>query len=152
MPRGRGDDMHVIELTIPMTQNMTEFSPGGECHICASAFCKNFTDPCCRGSTHLKCCTQRLCTMCLVKMAKKCTCKLSCNEVIAFCPFCREISGISKEELFRGSRQVCQKCQEQTTSGDIPAQVQSTDAAVDSDVDRSPEVSSRLQAWFTSAV
>ena len=145
MPRGRGDDMHVIELTIPMTQNMTHYnSGGGECHICASAFCTNLTDPCCRGSTHLKCCTQRLCTMCLVKMAKKCTCKVSCNEVIAFCPFCREISGISKEELFRGSRQVCQKCQDKTDDH------QSTEAAVDTeDVDRSPEVSSRLQAWFT---
>jgi hypothetical protein len=181
MRQGRGDDMHVIELTIPMSQPVVgpmaqsgpiaRLSSPGECHICASTFCKNFTDPCCHVSTHLKCCTQRLCTHCLVKMAKKCTCKLSCNEVIAFCPFCREISGISKEELYRGSRQMCRLCKDTTqepnernapNEADADANAnadnagtnvnnpRSTDAEVQADrPDRSPEVSSRLQGWFT---
>lgn len=144
-PQGR-DDMHVIELTIPLAQTTGQYSGDGDCHICASRYCKNLSDPCCRVSTHLKCCTQRLCTMCLVKMAKKCSCKLTCNEVIAFCPFCREISGISKEELFRGSREVCGACKEKT---DVVEHPRSTDAAVQGGLE-SPEVSSRFQAWFTS--
>jgi hypothetical protein len=143
MPRGRAEDMHIIELTIPMS-TADSLVVDGECHICANSFCATVSDPCCRLSTHLRCCTQPLCVKCLVQLAKQCKCHDKCKEIIALCPFCREISGISKSELFRGTRPVCKDClkdQEEAAAADPVEDTTSTDAQM-------TEAPPQQQQWY----
>jgi hypothetical protein len=127
------DDLHVIELSIPLHDRHILSSVTGNdvtCHICTSTFCKAplRNKMCCRTSTHLKCCTQALCCSCLTKLAKRCTCKHSCTEIIAFCPFCREISPLSKEELYRGSRDLCTSCKNPPPDAEVTSNCTSTEA------------------------
>jgi hypothetical protein len=130
----RLDDLHVIELSIPLDRHSLFSSHSATndvtCHICTSSFCKAplRNKMCCRTSTHLKCCTQALCCQCLSKLAKRCTCKTSCPEIIAFCPFCREISPLSKEELYRGSRELCSSCKNDTA--EVTSNCASTEAQI----------------------
>lgn len=144
MPRGRADDMHIIELTIPMSTADDITVVDGECHICAQPFCTTLSDPCCRFPTHLKCCTQPICVKCLVHLAKQCKCHDKCKEIIALCPFCREISGISKAELFRGTRPVCKHClkeDQQEEDQQQEADTSSTDAQM-------TEAPPQQQQWY----
>ena len=43
-------------------------------------------------------------------MAKQCTCSDECRAVIAFCPYCREISPVTPLDLLKGSASVCTLC------------------------------------------
>lgn len=80
------------------------------CHICANSFCED--DECCRSMTHLACCTQALCTACLVKSSMRCTCKEDCDAVISMCPFCRQVSPVEVLDMFLGGKPVCKRCVE----------------------------------------
>ena len=114
--RGGGRSSHqIISLTIPVT---TATAGGGDgdsdgdeltCYICKSEFCT--LSECLRSQTNMDCCTQPICTACMVKMAKRCTCAEDCDSVIAFCPFCREICPVAVSDLFLGACTVlCKRC------------------------------------------
>lgn len=108
MPRSR--NAAVIEASI--TLNLAHPSGGRDdeeaCIICRHMFCSQET--CARTATTLHCCTQALCCACAIKVAKRCTCNDDCEEVIAICPFCREIARLSALEVFLGSRPACRAC------------------------------------------
>lgn len=113
----------VIELSIPLQYAAAAGSEADtedvatDCHICAEPFCKQ--DECCRALTHLSCCTQPICCGCLVRTAKRCTCRDDCDQVIAFCPFCRMIGPCDALDLFRGA---CVKpCRACAAKDDAPA-------------------------------
>lgn len=101
----------VIELSLsPIIQNHHGADPAAACHICASTFCRQGS--CCRCSVHLACCTQVLCCKCLVRISKRCHCTPDCVAVIAFCPYCRDISGVNALDLYHGGLQECSGCRE----------------------------------------
>lgn len=114
--RGSGRSSQIISLTIPVTTTNTG---GGEddsdsddltCYICKSEFCT--LGECLRTQTNMDCCTQPICTACMAKMAKRCTCAEECDSVIAFCPFCREICPVAVSDLFLGAcTALCKRCQ-----------------------------------------
>lgn len=111
MPRmARSRNAAVIEASI--TLNLAHHSEGGDdedaCMICRQMFCAQ--EECNRTTTTLHCCSQALCCACAVKVAKRCTCNDDCEEVIAMCPFCREIARLSALEVFLGGRKLCKAC------------------------------------------
>ena len=117
MLRTRRRGSTVIELSIPLqygaapasSASSSDDAEDSTCYICAEAFCGS--DECCRSLTHLTCCTQPICTGCMIKTAKRCTCKDECDQVIAFCPFCRMISPCEALDLFRGAcLKPCRRC------------------------------------------
>lgn len=97
-------DAAIIEVSIPV-RDITS-----TCHICATSFCDE--DVCCRARMHLGCCTQTLCCKCLVKLCKRCHCTSECAAVVAFCPYCREVSGVSVLDVFRGASEECSSCKD----------------------------------------
>lgn len=96
-------DATVIELAIPMLD-----TGATQCHICTSGFCPSHE--CEKSATHLGCCTQTICTGCLVKMCKRCRCADDCAMIVAFCPYCREVSPVPSLDIFRGTRTPCSGC------------------------------------------
>jgi hypothetical protein len=106
-------DATVIELAIPMLD-----TGATQCHICASAFCPSHE--CARSPTHLACCTQTICTGCLVKMCKRCRCADDCAVIVAFCPYCREVSPVPSLDIFRGTQTPCSGCSDSSDSEGHP--------------------------------
>lgn len=104
----------VIELAIPTL----DASGVSHCHICASTFCPQHE--CCRSPTHLACCTQVICTGCLLQMCKRCRCTDDCPKIIALCPYCREVSPVPSLDIFRGSRPACAGCCDSDNDEDQP--------------------------------
>jgi len=84
------------------------------CYICKNAFCSDIDGDggCARSMTHLGCCTQAICCGCMLRGSKKCGCQASgeCEQVISFCPFCRDISPASALDVFRGYKKACAAC------------------------------------------
>ena len=123
----------VIELSIPLqyavstseaaaaaTAQTATAPPDEACYICAENFCNNAD--CCRSLTHLTCCTQPICCGCMVKTAKRCTCREDCDQVIAYCPFCRMISPCDALDLFRGAcLKPCRECADSSDAAAAPA-------------------------------
>jgi hypothetical protein len=99
----------VIEVAINTSCSSQEQQT---CHICADALCP--LKECCRTGVHLACCTQRICAQCLLKMCKRCRCDAQCTAVIAFCPYCRDISPVAALDLFRATQraQGCRNCRQ----------------------------------------
>lgn len=122
MPRAatvaRGNQGAVINLSIPMRLMRGAHDGEGEgddtddddttCYICAHTFCA--TDECGRAQTQLGCCSQPICSACLLKGCKRCTCKEDCDAVISFCPFCREVSPVDALDMFLGAKPACARC------------------------------------------
>ncbi len=128
-PRSRGsDNATVIEVSIPvrmMRGNGAAAADAGDdddettCYICANAFCA--AEACGRAMTHLGCCTQAICCSCLVKTAKRCTCKEDCDAVISLCPYCREVSGLDALDVFLGYKPPCAQCRVHDDPAPVPA-------------------------------
>lgn len=121
-----------LQITIPVS-TLACSTEELECHICSSKFCPDAYGTCVRASTHLDCCEQPICVGCLAKMSKRCTCKEDCDVIIAFCPYCREISPVSAVDIFSGLKtRLCPGCLEDddddTDEKNVGAS-QSTDAA-----------------------
>lgn len=109
-----------LQITIPVSTLALRTSREElECHICSSKFCPDAYGTCVRASTHLDCCEQPICVGCLAKMSKRCTCKDECDVIIAFCPYCREISPVSAVDIFSGLKTtLCPGCLEDDNEDD----------------------------------
>lgn len=99
---------HYVEIEVPVTTTQEE-EYADTCPICHDFFCP--TQECGHTAQHLQCCTQFMCCICLLKVSKRCTCASRCTAIIAFCPFCREISPLSPLDIFLGSKaKACKGC------------------------------------------
>lgn len=110
MSRNRNRRTVELEFTIPFSDS-SEDSDEAEmtCYICANRFCG--TGACSRASTTLKCCTQPICCECVAKTAKRCGCTEDCDQIIAHCPFCRDISPLTAKDVFLGLKATaCKTC------------------------------------------
>jgi hypothetical protein len=107
MPRAR-----YIEIAIRDRNTSTT-----SCPICSHEYCPN--DECARSSTSLRCCEQSMCTICLAKMSKRCTCDEACDIVISYCAYCRCIGPVSALDIYLGlTKEMCASCK--TVSLDDP--------------------------------
>lgn len=105
-----------IELSIPvlrmsrrsMADDDDDDDDSGTCYICANSFCA--AQECCRSLTHLACCTQTMCCACVMRQAQRCTCNDDCEEIIAWCPFCRKVSPVQALDIFLGASKTCKAC------------------------------------------
>ena len=110
MSRNRNRRTVELEFTIPFSDG-SEDSDDAEmtCYICANGFCGS--GACSRTSTSLKCCTQPICCACVAKTAKRCGCADDCEQIVAHCPFCRDISPLTSKDVFLGLKAiVCKGC------------------------------------------
>lgn len=101
----RGDRSDSLQIVIPMMPTFTDL----DCHICSMPFCSSCSDSCLRSVTTMACCDQPVCAECLAKVSKRCTCQDDCDKIIAYCPYCREISPVTAADLFAGLRGKCCK-------------------------------------------
>ena len=107
MPRARYIEIAIRDRTSSTTA----------CPICSHEYCAN--DECARSSTSLRCCEQSMCTICLAKMSKRCTCDEACDVVISYCAYCRCIGPVSALDIYLGlTKELCASCK--TVSLDEP--------------------------------
>ena len=60
-----------------------------------------------------------MCTICLAKMSKRCTCDEACDVVISYCAYCRCIGPVSALDIYLGlTKELCASCK--TVSLDEP--------------------------------
>lgn len=103
-----------IEIELPHASHTTDDMT---CPICAESFCARET--CGRSPTALKCCDQPVCCTCIARVSKRCTCTSNCAAVIAYCPYCREISPVTSLDIFLGVKGgVCKECTDDASSCD----------------------------------
>ena len=110
MSRNRNRRTVELEFTIPFSDSSGESDEAEmTCYICANRFCGS--GACSRASTTLKCCTQPICCACVAKTAKRCGCTEDCDQIIAHCPFCRDISPLTAKDVFLGLKAAaCKAC------------------------------------------
>jgi hypothetical protein len=110
MSRNRNRRTVELEFTIPFSDSSEESDEAEmTCYICTNSFCGS--GACSRTSTTLKCCTQPICCACVAKTAKRCGCTEDCDQIIAHCPFCRDISPLTAKDVFFGLKATaCKTC------------------------------------------
>jgi len=110
MSRNRNRRTVELEFTIPFSDSSDDSDDSDmTCYICANTFCAS--NACSRASTSLKCCTQPICCACVAKTAKRCGCADDCEQIIAHCPFCRDISPLAARDVFLGLKAAaCKAC------------------------------------------
>lgn len=107
----------VLEFEIPaaLLESQLAATTGttsSECQVCRTAFCP--AQKCKRSLTHMQCCGAAICCVCLVKIAFQCRCTPHCRQVVAHCPFCREVAAITALDVYRGlsKKRTCPHCAE----------------------------------------
>lgn len=110
MSRNRNRRTVELEFTIPFSDSSEDSDDADiTCYICANGFCGS--GACSRSSTNLKCCTQPICCACVARTAKRCGCADDCDQIVAHCPFCRDISPLTAKDIFLGLKAtVCKAC------------------------------------------
>lgn len=120
MPRAR-----YIEIAI-----RDRISSTTTCPICSHEYCPN--DECCRASTTLSCCEQSMCTVCLAKMSKRCTCDEACDAVISYCAYCRCIGPVSALDIYLGlTKEMCASCKAASLETDAKSPEEEEDDQAD---------------------
>lgn len=107
----RNRNWRTVELEFTIHSDSSDDSDESDmtCYICANKFCES--GACSRTSTSLKCCTQPICCACVAKTAKRCGCADDCEQIVAHCPFCRDISPLTAKDVFLGLKApACKAC------------------------------------------
>lgn len=70
-----------------------------------------------------------MCTVCLAKMSKRCTCDEACDAVISYCAYCRCIGPVSALDIYLGlTRELCASCKAVTLETDVKPQPEEAQA------------------------
>jgi hypothetical protein len=110
MPREARRAVIAVEIPIPGQAGLS-------CTICRADFCP--LDQCKKSMTHMNCCETPLCSECISKCAFQCRCDDDCEQVVAYCPYCRSVSAVSALDIFLGlSRKVCVACSHESSEAD----------------------------------
>lgn len=91
------------------------------CTICRESLCPSFT--CGRSQMQLKCCDGPMCCKCACELAKRCTCDDECENIIVFCPYCRNVSKLDPMDLFLGMnskiKTPCKTCESMENADEV---------------------------------
>lgn len=85
-----------------MASLVSQESDDEYCPICYQKSC--LAEQCKGSLVSTSCCRQTICCECVAKDAMRCKCSSECEQVIAICPFCRQVCPISAICIFLASR------------------------------------------------
>jgi len=73
-----------------------------------------------------------MCTVCLAKMSKRCTCDEACDAVISYCAYCRCIGPVSALDIYLGlTKEMCASCKAAETDAKSPEEEEEEDDQAD---------------------